>query len=247
MKANQEWVYGLHSLESILTVDPSRILHLYVQETRRDDKTQRLAQLSQKQGIAISYVSRDVLDSMTKDGNHQGIAALCKPMRMLNENNIEEILQAAPQPALILVLDGVQDPHNLGAIFRTADATGVAAIIAPKDNAVSITPTVTKVASGAVASVPFIQVTNLVRTLEILKTAGFWIYGTDDAVKETLYDLKLQGSIALVLGAEGKGLRRLTREHCDVLVNIPMLGRISSLNVSVAAGVCLYEIVRQRR
>lgn len=164
-----------------------------------------------------------------------------------NEDDLFDILDSLKEPPFLLILDGVQDPHNLGACLRSADAAGVHAVIAPKDRAVSLTDTVRKIACGAAEHVPFVTVTNLARTLKELKEAGLWLVGTADGAEQSLYDIDLTGPLALVMGAEGKGLRRLTREHCDFLVHIPMAGSVECLNVSVATGVCLFEAVRQRR
>ena len=171
--------------------------------------------------------------------------AICEMPRPQDESLVDQILEQNPTP-LFLLLDGVQDPHNLGACLRTADAVGVNAVIIPKDRSVSINSTVVKVASGAAYSVPVVSVTNLSRTIRHMQKAGVWFVGTDGEATESLYQVKLTGSIALVLGAEGSGLRRLTKESCDFLVKLPMLGTVESLNVSVAAGVCLYETLRQR-
>jgi 23S rRNA (guanosine2251-2'-O)-methyltransferase len=192
-------------------------------------------------------MQREELDHLTQHGNHQGVLAYTKQLKTFGEADLKHLLVNLTEPPFLLVLDGVQDPHNLGACFRSADAAGVHAIIAPKDKAVGITPVVSKVASGAAETVPFIQVTNLARTLEQLKELGVWIYGAAGEAEKTLYQTDLRGPIAIVLGAEGEGLRRLTRERCDLLVKIPMQGSVSSLNVSVATGVFLFEAVRQRK
>jgi 23S rRNA (guanosine2251-2'-O)-methyltransferase len=243
-------IFGLHAVESLLQHQPERIMRLCVQQERRNDKKiVALAQIAKQQGLAIEYISRQEIDHLTQAANHQGIVAICAKAHAYAEADLKTLLQqinAANTPAFLLILDGVQDPHNLGACFRSADAAGVHAIIAPKDKSAGITPTVSKVASGAVATIPFIQVTNLVRTLEELKEQGIWIYGAAAEAEQTIYQTDLSGSIALVLGAEGGGLRRLTREHCDGLIKIPMHGSVGSLNVSVATGICLFEVVRQR-
>lgn len=246
MKQQENWYYGLHTVEALLHNATAKIIKLYVAAGRKNPKIEQLIKQATQLQLNISYVNKDVLDDITDGGNHQGIAVFAQVLQIFNEDDLQAMVQNKQQPVLILLLDGIQDPHNLGAIFRTADAAAVDVIIAPKDNAVSITPTVSKVASGAVDRVPFIQVTNLVRTMQKLKDLGVWIYGADDAAEKNIYTEKFVGNIALVMGAEGKGIRRLTREHCDFLMHIPMLGEVSSLNVSVATGICLYEIVRQR-
>jgi 23S rRNA (guanosine2251-2'-O)-methyltransferase len=189
-------------------------------------------------------VDGERLDGMTHHARHQGVAARVEAMPLAR--HIDDVLDALSEPALLLVLDGITDPHNLGACLRVADAMGVHAVLAPKDRAVGINATVSKVASGAAETVPYITVTNLARTLRELKERNVWLYGADAAGEQDLYSTKLSGSLAWVLGAEGEGLRRLTRENCDVLVRIPMLGSVESLNVSVSAGICLAEARRQR-
>lgn len=243
--SKKQYSYGMHSTTALLKNEPHRIVRLYIQETR-DEKINQLIGLAKQHAIPIEYATRVHLDKITAGGNHQGIVAFCEAAKIYTESDIEALLERAESLPLILVLDGLQDPHNLGACFRTADAAGVTAIIAPKDKSVGITPVVNKVASGAAETIPFIQVTNLVRALETLKSLGVWIYGTDGAATQSIYQTDLRLPLALILGAEGKGLRRLTQAHCDLLVSIPMLGSVSSLNVSVAAGICLYEVVRQR-
>jgi 23S rRNA (guanosine2251-2'-O)-methyltransferase len=243
--AEKQIVFGLHAVEALLESNPDRVLRLCVVRERQDKKIESLVQLAKSQDIAIEWESKQTLDKLTGSGTHQGIAAFCKKPSTLNEEDLKSLLQSVKAP-LLLVLDGVQDPHNLGACFRTADAAGVTAIIAPRDKAVGITPVVSKVASGAVETVPFIQVTNIARTLEMLKELGIWIYGAAGEAKQTLYQTDLRGPAAIVMGAEGDGLRRLTKDTCDVLVKIPMAGTVASLNVSVATAVFLFEVVRQR-
>lgn len=242
----QETVFGIHAVKSILQKNPERIVKLYVLKERHDKQMQNILLLVEKNNLAVELLSRKDLDQLVADANHQGVVAVCQSAKKYLEHDLEKILQKLHEPAFLLILDHVQDPHNLGACLRTADAAGVHAVIAPKDRSVSITPTVTKVACGAAETVPFIQVTNLARTLRLLKKNNIWVYGTSDHAQKNIYQIDLTGSIALVLGAEGKGLRRLTLELCDDVLNIPMAGFVSSLNVSVAAGVCLFEAVRQR-
>lgn len=243
---NKHYVFGLHAVEALLRNHPERITRLCIQKDRQDKKIKALEDIAHSEQIAIEPMSRQALDDIVDDANHQGILAYCQKSEEYTEADIPAILSAADGSPFILILDNVQDPHNLGACFRSADAAGVHLIIAPKDKAVGITPTVAKVASGAVETVPFVQVTNLARALEKLKEMGVWVYGLAGEATESLYQAKLTGPIALVLGAEGEGLRRLTRECCDVLVKIPMHGTVSSLNVSVAAGICMFEAARQR-
>lgn len=239
-------IFGLHSVEALLQKQPERVLRLYVQRERQDKKIETLIKLAKAAGVAVDFLSRQELDGMTQDANHQGVVAQCEKMQTYTEADLASILQTSKTKPFLLILDGVQDPHNLGACLRSAEAAGVHAVIAPRDKSVGLTPTVSKVASGAAEIVPFVQVTNLVRTMELLKEQGVWLYGAVAEAEQTLYQTDFTGSLALVLGAEGTGLRRLTREHCDALVRIPMHGSVSSLNVSVATGVFLFEVVRQR-
>ena len=240
-------VYGLHAVAALLASRPVAIKKLMVADVAADRQLAPLLEQAAAAGIAIQKVSRRELDQQVPGGRHQGILAVVRETsRGMSERQLPEFLAALTEPAFLLVLDGVQDPHNLGACLRTADAAGVHAVIMPQDRAVGITPVVHKVACGAVESVPIFTVTNLARTLRQLRDAGIWIYGTSDAAEQALYGSDLQGPIALVLGSEGKGLRRLTREHCDYLLTIPMAGQVESLNVSVAAGVVLFEARRQR-
>ncbi len=196
-------------------------------------------------GISIQQMGRKALDDKAKGANHQGVIARVKPAKPLNENDLDTILAKHEQP-LLLVLDGVTDPHNLGACLRNADAAGVAAVIVPKDKSAPMTATVSKVACGAAETVPLVRVTNLARTMRALQEQGVWFVGTAGEAKHDIYQAKLTGPLAIVMGAEGDGMRRLTRETCDDLIKIPMAGSVSSLNVSVASGICLFEAVRQR-
>lgn len=246
MTTNKDLLFGLHSVAALLQNQPERIIRLYVLKQRQDKKLEALVALASEKDLPIERVSQHELDRMTQAGNHQGVAALCAKARTYSEHDLPEILQQTTSSPFLLVLDGVQDPHNLGACFRSANAAGVQAIIAPKDKSVGLTPVVSKVASGAAETLPFVQVTNLARTLSELKELGVWIYGAASEASQTLYQTDLSGPVAIVLGSEGKGLRRLTREHCDALVKIPMYGTVASLNVSVAAGILLFEVVRQR-
>lgn len=247
MPLENQFIYGIHAVESVLQRQSERIQRLLILQERQDKKIESLLQIAKKKGIQIKFASRLELDQLTQAANHQGVVAICVKGQAYSENDLQIYLEQLTIPPFLLILDSIQDPHNLGACFRTADAAGVHAIIAPKDKAAGITPTVSKVASGAAEVVPFVQVTNLVRTIEKLKERGIWIYGAAMEADQTIYQMNLSGPIAFVLGAEGSGLRRLTREHCDTLVKIPMHGTVSSLNVSVAAGVILFEAGRQRQ
>lgn len=242
---SDEIVFGIHAVTNLLKRSPERVREVYLQQGRDDEKLQTLFSLAKKNSIHVQVVKKHFLDEKAQ-GNHQGVAARAKPVQAKGENELLAQLDALDGAPLLLVLDTITDPHNLGACLRTADAAGVHAVIAPKDKAVGITATVSKVACGAAESVPFYQVTNLARTLKELQDRGIWLYGTAGEASESVYKTDLKGPIAIVMGAEGKGLRRLTREACDHLIHIPMAGDVSSLNVSVATGVCLFEAVRQR-
>lgn len=252
--SSTEWVYGLHTVQALLKTDGERVKELRLQRGRKDLRQQKIQALAGQQDIPWLWASRKELDALLQDHNaddeeinHQGVAALCTAGVVHDEPYLFSLLNDLPRPALLLVLDEVTDPHNLGACLRTADAAGVNAIITTKDRSVGITPVVRKVASGAADSVPLVVVTNLARTLNKLKEQGLWIIGTDGDAEADVYQADFTGALALVMGAEGKGLRRLTKETCDSLVKLPMAGTVSSLNVSVAAGVCLFEAVRQRQ
>jgi 23S rRNA (guanosine2251-2'-O)-methyltransferase len=229
---------------------PERFIEIWLLKGREDERLMSIINMARKLGISAQMVQRKVLDEKSEGEQHQGVIARVKQGKVFTENDLDDIINKANAqgiPPFLLILDGVTDPHNLGACLRNADASGVQAIIVPKDNAARITPTVRKVAVGAVESVPLVQVTNLSRTMKQLQELGVWIIGTAGETDTCLYDVKLSGPMALVMGAEGKGMRRLTRENCDQLVKLPMAGKVSSLNVSVATGICLFEIVRQRR
>jgi len=240
-------VAGLHSVRAAIKHGPDKVLEAWVDRQRRDRRLNELLSELRSLGIAMHEAERAELDRMAPGVNHQGILIRTRAPAARDESGLWTLLDGLSGPPLLLVLDGVQDPHNLGACLRTADAAGVHAVIAPRDRSVGLTPVAVKVASGAVDSVPFFQVTNLARILDRLgDDYRCWILGTAGETEHSLYDLDLTGPLALVLGAEGEGLRRLTRDRCDQLASIPMAGSVESLNVSVAAGVCLFETVRQR-
>ncbi|MBT1452252.1 23S rRNA (guanosine(2251)-2'-O)-methyltransferase RlmB [Glaciecola sp. XM2] len=243
--AQHEYLYGLHTIAAVLESEPERLLEIMIAKGRNDDRINQIVSLARKQSIAVQFCQRKTLDDKAKGEQHQGILARAKPAKVLNEADLDRIVEQQTTP-FFLVLDGVTDPHNLGACLRNADAAGVHAVIVPKDNSASITPVVRKVAVGAAETIPLIQVTNLSRTLKQLQQAGVWVVGTAGEAQQLIYECKLNGAIAIVMGAEGKGMRRLTRETCDELVKLPMAGTVSSLNVSVASGICLFEVVRQR-
>lgn len=238
-------VFGVHAVRTLLQQHPNRVTALYMLKGREDARHAQVMQIAQSAGVRIEWRDARELDRLAGSEHHQGVCLQIQAVGPLGEGALDELLDRTPVPFL-LVLDGVQDPHNLGACLRTAEGAGVSAVIVPRDRAAGLSPTVRKVASGAAETMPLIQVTNLARTLRWLKEREVWIVGADDQADHSLYQAKLTGPLALVLGAEGAGLRRLTRETCDALVSIPMLGVVESLNVSVATGVMLYEAVRQR-
>lgn len=238
-------VFGLHAVSAALRHTPGDVQEIWLDRSRRDQALGKIRSLAAGHGVPVHEVERRELDRLAPGARHQGALARARQVPVAGERDLEQLLDGVERP-LLLVLDGIQDPHNLGACLRTADAAGVHAVIAPADRAAGLTATARKVASGAAESVPFVQVTNLARTLDRLKQRGIWFAGLAGEGGQSLYELDCTGPMGLVLGAEGAGLRRLTRERCDWLVHIPMVGRVESLNVSVAAGVALYEAVRQR-
>lgn len=241
-----ETVYGLHSVQALLKSAPQRVLEIYCLQGRVDQRLQKVLKLAEGQGLSVQLMGRAKLDALADGENHQGVMALCRPGELHDEGFLLDLVDKLDHPAFLLVLDGVTDPHNLGACLRTAEAAGVDAVVAPKDNSAGLSPVARKVACGAAEVLPFVPVTNLARTLRKLQDAGVWLVGAAGEADATLYQTDLKGAMALIMGAEGEGLRRLTRETCDFLVKIPMAGTVSSLNVSVATGVCLFEAVRQR-
>lgn len=249
MAKQEELAFGIHAVQALIATAPERFIELWLLKGREDERLMPIINLARKYGIPAQMANRKVLDDKSEGEQHQGVVARVKPGKTFTEADLDDIFNAAAcrdEAPFLLILDGVTDPHNLGACLRNADAAGVQAIIVPKDNAARISATVRKVAVGAAESVPLVQVTNLARTMKVLQQMGVWIIGTAGETDTCLYDEKLSGPMALVMGAEGKGMRRLTRENCDQLVKLPMAGSVSSLNVSVATGICLFEIVRQR-
>lgn len=246
MDSRQDNIIGIHAVTECLRQNGSEISQLLLQSGRRDKALLSIRELAQQQGIAIEEASKREMDKRF-DGVHQGVVALISvTSKVASEKDLIVILDKLDHPPLLLVLDGVTDPHNLGACLRTADAVGVDAVIVPKDKSAPLNATVRKVACGAAETVAFISVTNLARCLQTLKERGIWLVGTADETAKSLFQQDLTGPLALIMGSEGTGLRRLTRENCDFLVAIPMAGALSSLNVSVATGVCLFEAARQR-
>ena len=235
---------GFHAVTGRLRQKADTISEIYVDAERNDGRARDLKKMAEKAGVRVIPVDGKRLDGMAGGARHQGVVAQAQPLDM--PQFIEDVLEGLEEPPLLLILDGVQDPHNLGACLRVADGAGAHAVIAPKDRSVGLTTAAIKVASGAAETVPYIVVTNLARTMRDLKDRNIWLVGTDDQAPKTIYEEKLEGPMGLVMGAEGEGLRRLTRENCDLLVSIPMRGSVESLNVSVASGVCLYEARRRR-
>jgi 23S rRNA (guanosine2251-2'-O)-methyltransferase len=240
-------IYGIHAVEAVISHDHLRVKSIWVDRKRHDKRLEQLIGLADAAALKLATLTRDELTKMAGVDRHQGVVAEVTVQQAGSESTLESILTSLEEAPFLLVLDGVQDPHNLGACLRSAEAAGVHAVIAPKDNACGLTPTVRKVSSGASENIPFILVTNLARTLRQLKDNGVWVVGTAlHQSSRSIYDVELTGPLALVLGAEEKGIRRLTAETCDALIHIPMAGSIESLNVSVASGICLFEALRQR-
>lgn len=236
-------IHGFHAITARLRHHPDSLQVIYLDEARRDKRAKEFHKLAEDKGIRVVLAPAPRIEEMAR-GKSQGVVAMADPIQLAKD--LDEVLESLTEPALLMVLDGVTDPHNLGACLRSADAFGVHAVIAPKDRSAGLSAVAMKAASGAAESVPYLTVTNLARTMRDLKDRGILLVGTDDSAPGTLMDADFTAAAALVLGAEGAGMRRLTREHCDVLVRIPMYGQVESLNVSVSAGVCLYEARRQR-
>lgn len=241
-------IYGLHSVQAYLDRHPEDVLEVFLLKSRDDERLNGLVKALRPLGLTLQWRERAQLDELAGDSHHQGVVARVREQAPGDEHALMDFLDALDAPPFLLLLDGVTDPHNLGACLRSADAAGVHAVITPRDKSASITPVVRKVAVGAADVVPFFQVTNLARAMEALRERGIWLVGTalEEGAK-SLYETSLTGPIGIVMGAEGSGMRRLTREHCDFLAYIPMQGSVESLNVSVATGVTLFEALRQRR
>ncbi len=237
-------IFGFHAVTARLRHDATTIEEIYVDASRHDRRMGDLLRAAKGANVRIIQTDDERLDAMVGTRRHQGVVARAGELSLAR--NLAELLDAVQGPPLLLLLDGVTDPHNLGACLRVADGAGAHAVIAPKDRAVGLNATAAKVASGAADTVPYITVTNLARTMRELQERDIWLTGTDDEAEGTLYDVEYTGGTAFVMGSEGEGLRRLTRENCDRLVSLPMMGSVESLNVSVASGICLYEARRQR-
>jgi 23S rRNA (guanosine2251-2'-O)-methyltransferase len=242
-------IYGLHAVRTMLQRHPERVTAVRVAETRDDPRAREIDELARQKQIPVQRVDAQVLKQKLGDAAHQGVVADIRPLPPWTEDDLLAALQAVAERGeapLLLALDGVQDPHNLGACLRTADACGALAVVVPRDRAAHVTPVVRKVAVGAAETTPVVTVTNLVRTLKLLKEAGLWVIGADAGAIKRAHEVDLKGGVVLVLGAEGAGLRHLTAQTCDWMIRLPQLGAVESLNVSVAAGMLLYEAVRQR-
>ena len=242
----RELIYGLHAVTALL--EGGGTVHaLWLQDSRHDERLARVVELARKAGVKLLRVPRSELDRLTDGARHQGVAAEAEGAELRDESGLMPLLDRLKEPPFLLVLDGIQDPHNLGACLRSADAAGVHAVIAPRDRSAGLTAVARKGASGAAETTPFFQVTNLARTLRELKDRNIWFVGLAGEADQSLYELDLKGPLAVVMGAEGEGMRRLTKEHCDFLAKLPMAGSVESLNVSVATGVALFEALRQRQ
>ncbi len=240
-----ERIYGLHAVKAVLARDPARVVQLSLADRREDRRIAELEAMARKAGVAVRRVDGHALAKLAGEAVHQGVVADVRPMPPWTEDDLLAALRDATAP-LVLALDGVQDPHNLGACLRTADACGALAVLVPKDRAAQVNATVRKVAAGAAETTPVVAVTNLSRTLKLLKDAGLWVVGAAGEADRLAPETDLTGPLVLVMGAEGSGLRELTRKNCDFLVRLPQFGAVESLNVSVAAGMLLYEATRQR-
>jgi 23S rRNA (guanosine2251-2'-O)-methyltransferase len=245
--AKTDMVYGLHTVQALFERHPERILELQVLQGRADERLSAIIAMAYQHGISMQHRDRHQLDQLVEGGNHQGVVARVRESVPGGDNELWALLDELSEPPFLLILDNITDPHNLGACLRSADGAGVHAVIAPRDKAAGLTPVARKVASGAAEVLPFFQVTNLARVLKELRERGVWLVGTDlDATAKPIYACDLTGPLAIVMGAEGTGMRRLTRENCDGLAYIPMAGSVDSLNVAVATGVTLFEARRQR-
>jgi 23S rRNA (guanosine2251-2'-O)-methyltransferase len=245
-ESKRNFVYGLHAINAVLERAPERLLELWLALPRDDVRSRELRDRALSAGVRIQSVGAEALAKLVGDVAHQGAVAAVRPLKAWDEHDLLDALSQVTGHPLLLILDGVTDPHNLGACLRTADAAGAHAVLIPKDRAAAVDGVVRKVAAGAAEFIPVASVTNLARTIDMLKERGIWVVGTDAEAPQTLYGADLKRPLALVLGAEGGGMRRLTRERCDFLVRIPMAGQVESLNVSVAAGVALFEARRQQ-
>ncbi len=246
-KGQGNWVVGINAVASALEHDIEHVRELLIEASNKNPRIQKIENEALDCGLPVRKVNGQALDGIAGSVRHQGVAARYEAAKTLDEKELPVLIEVANGKALILILDGVQDPHNLGACLRSAAAAAVTAVIIPKDKAVQVNATVRKTSAGAADRIPLVSVTNLARTMRTLQEAGVWLYGLSSEANTSFYELDLRGNIGLVLGGEGEGMRRLTRDTCDGLVSVPMPGDMESLNVSVAAGVVLFEAVRQRR
>ena len=248
MAKRTEQIFGIHAVNQMLESSPDRIINVWIQEAINSDSVKAIHDEMNKLGLSVQITPRPAMSRMTKNQNHQGVIIEVKPAKKKTDNDLDQILeQNEDNNPLYLILDSVQDPHNLGACIRTAVATKVTAIIIPKDRAVGITETVRKVASGAVENINVVTVTNLVRAIKKIKDSGVWVVGADGEAEESIYEMNMKVPTAIIMGGEGKGMRESVMKECDYIAALPILGQIESLNVSVATGVILYEVVRQRQ
>jgi len=243
-KKSSEIIYGIHAVEAAIRNQPENILQLFVQQSRNDNRVKKILDIAKNSGVSVQAIGNDKLKEKCPRARHQGLVAEIRTVKSAAVS-LEDVLEK--ESVLLLILDEVQDPHNIGACLRTADAVGVDAVVVSKNRSPSLTPVIRNVASGAAETVPYIMVSNLARTLDKIRNSNVWVMGTSGDASQTIYDSKAGHRLALVMGSEGKGMRRLTREACDELISIPMQGSVESLNISVATAVCLYEIRRQQR
>jgi 23S rRNA (guanosine2251-2'-O)-methyltransferase len=243
---SNELLIGIHAVEAALNHDVANLVELYIENGTQNARVKELGERARELGVKPHARDRAALDRMTGGARHQGVVARYNAPAALPDSALAGLVEAAGRNALVLVLDGVTDPHNFGACLRSAEAAGVTAVVVPKDRAVGVTPTVRRASAGAADRVPIVAATNLARALKALKEAGVWLVGLAGDTDQSVYSVDLDGPIAVVLGGEGEGMRRLTRENCDFVAKIPMQGDIESLNVSVATGIVLFEALRQR-
>ncbi|PKV12348.1 23S rRNA (guanosine(2251)-2'-O)-methyltransferase RlmB [Xanthomonas prunicola] len=246
MSKQNQWIVGVNAVASSVENDADNVREVLIEAGSKNPRLTEIEEQARRKGIDVRRVNTQALDGVGGQVRHQGVAARYAAARLWAENELEGLVEAAEGRALVLILDGVQDPHNLGACLRSAAAAGVTAVVIPKDKSATVNATVRKTSAGAADRIPVVAVTNLARCLRDLQKQGVWLYGLAGEAEASLYSVDLRGNVGLVLGGEADGLRRLTREHCDGLVKIPMPGEIESLNVSVATGVTLFEVVRQR-
>ena len=243
-KKQHELIYGIHAVEAAIRHQPENVLQVFVQQGRNDNRIKTIQDIAKNSGVSVQSISNDKLKEKCPKARHQGVVAEIR-FNNSSDASLEDVLNK--ESVLLLILDEVQDPHNIGACLRTADAVGVDAVIVSKNRSPALTPVIRNVASGAAETVPYIMVSNLARVLEKIKQENVWVVGTSGDSEHTIYQTNFTKRVALVMGSEGKGMRRLTRESCDELVSIPMQGSVESLNISVATAVCLYEIRRQQQ